>query len=243
MEPFREVHSPQRNYGPARLPGGTVTTPLARRLAGEAGIDLSNIKGSGPHGRIVARDVETARKTPAPAQTQAAAQIVLTADVALGQALALCADVKSIEMADVIIKAWATALARIMKSEQPTIAFTSGKERTVIRGADSKSLTAIALARRSPEAADNDSASSAISIPGIAGITSVADMLRPPHTTLLSLGAPRRSPVEAPDGSVKFIDMLTATLTCDPAAADAMLGAALLSAFKGFVERPVTMIV
>ena len=30
-------------------------TPLARRLAGEAGIDLANVKGSGPHGRIVAR--------------------------------------------------------------------------------------------------------------------------------------------------------------------------------------------
>src|SRR4051794_22002485 len=58
MEPFREVRSPERNYGPARLPGGTVVTPLARRLAGEGGIDLSNIKGSGPHGRIVARDIE-----------------------------------------------------------------------------------------------------------------------------------------------------------------------------------------
>jgi pyruvate dehydrogenase E2 component (dihydrolipoamide acetyltransferase) len=33
-------------------------TPLARRLAGERGIDLGNIKGSGPHGRIVAADVE-----------------------------------------------------------------------------------------------------------------------------------------------------------------------------------------
>ena len=64
MEPFREVRSPERNYGPARLAGGTVVTPLARRLAGEAGIDLANVKGSGPHGRIVARDVETARRGP-----------------------------------------------------------------------------------------------------------------------------------------------------------------------------------
>jgi pyruvate dehydrogenase E2 component (dihydrolipoamide acetyltransferase) len=37
-----------------------VATPLARRLAGENGIDLSRISGSGPHGRIVARDVEAA---------------------------------------------------------------------------------------------------------------------------------------------------------------------------------------
>ena len=88
-----------------------MVTPLARRLAGEAGIDLANLKGSGPHGRIVARDMETARTASAPAQVQATANIVVTADVALGQSLALCADVKAIELADVIIKAWAMALA------------------------------------------------------------------------------------------------------------------------------------
>jgi pyruvate dehydrogenase E2 component (dihydrolipoamide acetyltransferase) len=60
LDPFREVRTPDRNYGPARLAGGAVTTPLARRLAGEAGIDLARVKGSGPHGRIVARDVESA---------------------------------------------------------------------------------------------------------------------------------------------------------------------------------------
>ena len=36
-----------------------MVTPLARRLAGEAGIDLSRIAASGPHGRIVARDVQS----------------------------------------------------------------------------------------------------------------------------------------------------------------------------------------
>jgi pyruvate dehydrogenase E2 component (dihydrolipoamide acetyltransferase) len=36
-------------------------SPLARRLAKEAGIEVSRIQGSGPHGRIIARDVEGAR--------------------------------------------------------------------------------------------------------------------------------------------------------------------------------------
>src|SRR5215213_7781361 len=37
------------------------SSPLARRLAKDAGIDLSRINGSGPHGRVVARDVEGAK--------------------------------------------------------------------------------------------------------------------------------------------------------------------------------------
>jgi pyruvate dehydrogenase E2 component (dihydrolipoamide acetyltransferase) len=67
MDPFREVRTPERNYGPARLSSGTTVTPLARRLAGERGIDLSRVSGSGPHGRIVARDVEQAAPGAAPA--------------------------------------------------------------------------------------------------------------------------------------------------------------------------------
>ena len=33
LDPFREVRTPERNFGPAKLPGGAFTTPLARRLA------------------------------------------------------------------------------------------------------------------------------------------------------------------------------------------------------------------
>src|SRR6185312_12124904 len=65
MDPFREVRTPERNYGPARV-GGVTVTPLARRLAGEHGIDLATISGSGPHGRIVAADIAQARPPPAP---------------------------------------------------------------------------------------------------------------------------------------------------------------------------------
>jgi pyruvate dehydrogenase E2 component (dihydrolipoamide acetyltransferase) len=64
-DPFREVRAPERNYGRARLPNGAAITPLARRLATEARIDLSALRGSGPQGRVVARDIE-ARRTAAP---------------------------------------------------------------------------------------------------------------------------------------------------------------------------------
>jgi pyruvate dehydrogenase E2 component (dihydrolipoamide acetyltransferase) len=37
------------------------SSPLARRLAKEAGIDLGRVQGSGPHGRVIARDIDVAR--------------------------------------------------------------------------------------------------------------------------------------------------------------------------------------
>src|SRR5579862_7777760 len=73
LDPFFEVRTPQRNYGPARLPGGASVTPLARRLAGEAGIDLSQLRGSGPRGRVVARDIAAAPPAVGPAPVMAVA--------------------------------------------------------------------------------------------------------------------------------------------------------------------------
>src|SRR5580704_14400632 len=67
LDPFFEVRTPEHNFGPARLAGGATVTPLARRLASEAGIDLSSLHGSGPHGRVVARDIEDAPRAPAAA--------------------------------------------------------------------------------------------------------------------------------------------------------------------------------
>ncbi|PSB06606.1 branched-chain alpha-keto acid dehydrogenase subunit E2, partial [filamentous cyanobacterium CCP2] len=50
---------------PARSNGRTIASPRARKLAKELKVDLSTLKGSGPYGRIVAEDVESAAgKTP-----------------------------------------------------------------------------------------------------------------------------------------------------------------------------------
>lgn len=43
--------------------GRVTASPLARRIAGDAGLDIRNIQGSGPGGRIVKRDIEQALKT------------------------------------------------------------------------------------------------------------------------------------------------------------------------------------
>jgi pyruvate dehydrogenase E2 component (dihydrolipoamide acetyltransferase) len=58
------------------------SSPLARRLAKDAGIDLARLRGSGPHGRVIARDVEAAKSgkglaAPAVATSAAAAPLAV----------------------------------------------------------------------------------------------------------------------------------------------------------------------
>ena len=71
LDPYKEVRSPERNFGPAQLSNGIIVTPLARRLAGEGNVDLTRVRGSGPRGRIVASDVITALQS-APSRPAAA---------------------------------------------------------------------------------------------------------------------------------------------------------------------------
>jgi pyruvate dehydrogenase E2 component (dihydrolipoamide acetyltransferase) len=63
-------------------------SPLARRLAKDAGIDLSRVQGSGPHGRVVERDIEAAKQggaaKAAPAAAPAAAPKQAAAPLAAG---------------------------------------------------------------------------------------------------------------------------------------------------------------
>jgi pyruvate dehydrogenase E2 component (dihydrolipoamide acetyltransferase) len=49
---------------PAGSGGRVKASPLARRLAQDAGVDLGALEGSGPGGRIVKRDVEAAKSAP-----------------------------------------------------------------------------------------------------------------------------------------------------------------------------------
>jgi pyruvate dehydrogenase E2 component (dihydrolipoamide acetyltransferase) len=79
--------APQAN-GHAR----TFSSPLARRLAKEAGIDLARITGTGPHGRVVARDVAEAKSgkgLKAPAAAPGAAPAIAPSSMSDKQILAL----------------------------------------------------------------------------------------------------------------------------------------------------------
>ena len=70
-EPVKSAPAPKAADG-----GRLFASPLARRIAARNGVDLSTVKGTGPRGRIVRRDVEAAGKggAAAPSATQAAAE-------------------------------------------------------------------------------------------------------------------------------------------------------------------------
>ena len=71
-------------------------SPLAKRMAAQAGIDLSGLVGSGPHGRIVKKDIETALNRPAPSQAPASREVATLVATPLG-ASAPAAQVKTLE--------------------------------------------------------------------------------------------------------------------------------------------------
>jgi len=79
--PTAPVSSPAGGGGPRSGGGGVpqasagarvFASPLARRLAKEAGVDLASVHGSGPHGRVIRRDLEGLKGAPAAAPTAAA---------------------------------------------------------------------------------------------------------------------------------------------------------------------------
>ena len=319
MDPFHAVRTPERNYGPAKLASGTAVTPLARRLAGERGIDLTRISGSGPHGRIVAADIERAvpgAAAPAIATGANAAQVkalyegiayeevpldsmrrtiatrlveakqtiphfYLTADLDAGRLIAMREEANAaapkdksgqpafkLSLNDFIIKAWAAALQRIPAANAVwagdrilrfrnsdigiAVALEGGLVTPLIRNADSKSVTAISAEmrdladrarRKKLKPNEYQGGSSAISNLGMYGIREFSAIINPPHATILAVGATRRAPAEADDGSVKFISQMTVTLSCDHRVVDGALGAELLASFKDFIEKPVTALV
>ncbi|MEX0749465.1 MAG: dihydrolipoamide acetyltransferase family protein [Dehalococcoidia bacterium] len=76
--PPAEVQQPQPSVSeaaPRPTNGRVKASPLAKRIADERGVDLGSVRGTGPGGRIVKKDVEQATTgAPAPAPQPAAAQ-------------------------------------------------------------------------------------------------------------------------------------------------------------------------
>jgi pyruvate dehydrogenase E2 component (dihydrolipoamide acetyltransferase) len=83
VTPAKTLSTPPRAGTPQNGAGGAapvkavgdhriLASPLAKRLAARSGVDLATVKGSGPHGRIIRRDLEGVTTSPAASAPAAA---------------------------------------------------------------------------------------------------------------------------------------------------------------------------
>jgi pyruvate dehydrogenase E2 component (dihydrolipoamide acetyltransferase) len=130
------------------------------------------------------------------------------------------------------------------------VATESGLVAPVVRDADRKGLAELAtevgdLARRAREGRlrldELQGGTFTVSNLGMYGVDAIYAIINPPQAGILGLGAAAPRPV-AVDGSVVIATMMTCTLSADHRVLDGVTGARFLSAFKGFIEQPLTMI-
>jgi pyruvate dehydrogenase E2 component (dihydrolipoamide acetyltransferase) len=120
----------------------------------------------------------------------------------------------------------------INKAEQKTLAQISNEMKELAERARKRRLA--------PH--EYQGGATAISNLGMYGIEQFDAVINPPHSTILAVGVAEKKPV-VKAGQIAIATIVTCTLSCDHRAIDGALGAQLLTAFKGFVEEPVTMLV
>jgi pyruvate dehydrogenase E2 component (dihydrolipoamide acetyltransferase) len=130
------------------------------------------------------------------------------------------------------------------------VATDSGLVAPVIRDADRKGLAEIAegvrdLAARAREGRlrpeELDGGTFTVSNLGMFGVDAIYAIVNPPQAGILGLGAAQPRPV-AENGSVIIAIVMTCTLSADHRVLDGATGARFLAAFKGLIERPLSMI-
>jgi pyruvate dehydrogenase E2 component (dihydrolipoamide acetyltransferase) len=168
---------------------------------------------------------------------------------------------------DFIIKAMGLALQRVPDANATftergllmhkgsdigiAVAIEGGLFTPVIRGVEHKTLAEIShemkdlaerARRRRLAPHEYQGGTTAISNLGMYGIDNFDAVINPPHATILAVGrSEKRAIVKA--GQMTIATMMSCTLSCDHRAIDGALGAQLLTAFRGFIEEPVTMLV
>lgn len=168
---------------------------------------------------------------------------------------------------DFIIKACALALQevpdanavwagdRVLKLEPSdvavAVAIDGGLFTPVLKDAEMKSLSALSaemkdLAGRARDRKlapqEYQGGSFAISNLGMFGVDNFDAVINPPHGAILAVGAGVKKPVVGKDGELAVATVMSVTLSVDHRVIDGALGAQLLTAIKGNLENPMTML-
>lgn len=168
---------------------------------------------------------------------------------------------------DFIIKALALALQKVpaanavwaedrvlrMKHSDVgvAVAIDGGLYAPIVKKAELKTLSAIsnemrdlaARARTKKLKPDEYSGgSTSVSNLGMMGMRNFTAIINAPQSSILAVGTSEQRPVVR-GGEIRIATQMTVTMTCDHRVMDGALGAELLSAFKGFIEKPMSMLV
>ena len=316
------VEAPKKSEKPAENKDDRVfASPLARRIAKDRGIDLKNVQGSGPRGRIVKADLEDVKASgkPAAASTpatysaptsgidarkladkldmpyraetnsgmrktiakrlleskQTVPHYYLSIECRLDNLMAMRKQINDqadgaykISVNDFIIKATGLALKKVPAANTSwtddatlfyeradvsvAVATEAGLITPIIKNADQKTLTQISsemkdLAGRArdgklkPEEYQGGTCS--VSNLGMFGIKSFSAIINPPQSAIVAVGAGEKRPAFDDDGNVVPATFMTATGSFDHRTIDGAVGAEFLSAMKGYLENPFSMLV
>ncbi len=130
------------------------------------------------------------------------------------------------------------------------VAIPNGLITPIIKKADQKGLAAISDEMRDLAARAKDGklkpeefqgGTFSISNLGMFGISTFSAIINPPQACILAVGAGEQRPV-VKDGALAIATQMTCTLAVDHRVVDGALGAKLLTAFKGYIEDPLSML-
>jgi pyruvate dehydrogenase E2 component (dihydrolipoamide acetyltransferase) len=168
---------------------------------------------------------------------------------------------------DMVIKAWALALKALPMANVTwaddamlvhdqvdigvAVSVEGGLITPIIRNAEIKRLSDISnemkdLAARAKtrklKSDEYNGGTTAISNLGMFGVKNFNAIINPPHATILAVGAGEERGVWE-KGVFVPATLMTVTLSADHRAVDGALGAEALQAFRGFIEKPMAMLV
>ena len=168
---------------------------------------------------------------------------------------------------DFIIKALALALKRVPEANVSwtdaamlkhkhadvgvAVSIPGGLITPIVRAAETKTLSTISgevkdMAARAKtrklKPQEYEGGTTAVSNLGMFGVKNFQAIVNPPHATILAVGAGEKR-VVVKGGEPKVATVMTVTLSTDHRAVDGALGAELMSAFKDFIEHPMSMLV
>ncbi|MBR8655702.1 2-oxo acid dehydrogenase subunit E2 [Achromobacter sp. Marseille-Q0513] len=242
--------------------GRRLSSPLARRLAAQWGVDLAHVTGSGPHGRILRRDVEAARNAaPAAGQPQAAApraagrrvphsgmrraiarrlseskqtvpHFYLTVDCRMDALLALRAQANQAGTVKLSVNDFIVRAAAQALRDVPEVN-ASWQDDAIEYHAGADISVAVATEGGLVTPIVRDADDKSLSA------IAAGEFL---GLQAVDLGAAERRPVVGPNGELEAATVMTVTLSADHRVVDGAVGAQWLAAFRARIENPVRIL-